>query len=978
MRKRDRLPLQKNHNLAGTRPLEQLEQRRMFAVGAGSFDIDDIPLNNPTTTDVSDVKSGPMANAGDALIALYRDYRRAQNSGVAAAAFTSSLGSYLVIDEGRVAVTLRARNGVDKLKDAITGAGGDIIITNGNFSAVSAFVPIDQLRALAGNASVATIAPVTRFATNNVGTGNNQADDTQLTNLVRATYGLDGTGVKIGVISDSANLVGQGVAGSVGTGDLPEGAVEIIEDTDLNFAPTDEGRAMMELIHDIAPGASLAFATALPTQDNFAANVRALREAGCDIIVDDVIYFAEPIFQPGVIDGAIKEFVDDGGIYLSAVGNFDRSGYDSLTRFTKVGGVNFVDFDSSPRVDTKMRITVTTGGTLTFEWDNPYNGVVGNATTDLDIYFYDPVRPTRILAQGTTNNLKTGLPLELVTLPAGTYDVTIRVSDRTPGSTLPTRFKMVGGIGLDTTEYNDGLRSGTWGHNAGPSTISVGAVPFAEVPPFGDADATINNETFSSIGPVVHTFDINGNRFSAPKTLNKPDLSGIDGTNTSFFDGSGTNPLPFSGDIPEDEDILPNFFGTSAAAPNVAAAIALIKEAAPSATQEQILNALKSTAKPLNSATRGQFDPQGGYGLIDAFAAVKQFITNPSIKLIPSTTSPTYSSIDRLKIVFSQQVSNFDVSDLFLTVNDGDNLLTGNNAPVSKDGGRTWYVRNLNLITSTNGTYVFRFNDDISPVTNILGLHLLGDPSISWTKRARPAVPANPTNLRASRTAESTVLLRWDDNATSEAGYVVQRTTDPTFKTGIKAFYIGADRTTYTDSQLPVGAGTIYYRVRAFNSLKQYSEFTDIVHIAALSPGEVVIDNESESGVTVRGLWNTNDDNTGFLGDNYLDDDNDDKGDKSVTYRPSLLASGQYYIYIRWTRAGDRATNVPVDVNINGKTQTFVINQRSGGGNGWVLLGQFALTKGTGTNVTIRTDGTDGRVIADAVRFLPANAGIIA
>ncbi len=50
---------------------------------------------------------------------------------------------------------------------------------------------------------------------------------------------------------------------------------------------------MMEIIHDLAPGAKLYFATANSTQATFAANIRALRDAGCTIIVDDVGYFAE-------------------------------------------------------------------------------------------------------------------------------------------------------------------------------------------------------------------------------------------------------------------------------------------------------------------------------------------------------------------------------------------------------------------------------------------------------------------------------------------------------------------------------------------------------------------------------------------------------------------------------------------------------------------------------------------------------------
>ena len=54
---------------------------------------------------------------------------------------------------------------------------------------------------------------------------------------------------------------------------------------------------MMEIVHDLAPNAHLIFATAFTSEESFADNIRALRAAGADIIVDDVVYFAESPFQ---------------------------------------------------------------------------------------------------------------------------------------------------------------------------------------------------------------------------------------------------------------------------------------------------------------------------------------------------------------------------------------------------------------------------------------------------------------------------------------------------------------------------------------------------------------------------------------------------------------------------------------------------------------------------------------------------------
>jgi hypothetical protein len=50
----------------------------------------------------------------------------------------------------------------------------------------------------------------------------------------------------------------------------------------------DEGRALAEIIHDLAPGATLLFRTGFPTSLDFIAAVRELTEAGAQIIVDDI------------------------------------------------------------------------------------------------------------------------------------------------------------------------------------------------------------------------------------------------------------------------------------------------------------------------------------------------------------------------------------------------------------------------------------------------------------------------------------------------------------------------------------------------------------------------------------------------------------------------------------------------------------------------------------------------------------------
>ncbi len=112
----------------------------------------------------------------------------------------------------------------------------------------------------------------------------------------RMAFGVNGSGIRIGVLSDGASSL----AASQALGDLPP---------DVTVLPGqigggDEGTAMMEIVHDLAPGAKLYFATAFNGIASFAQNIRDLRAAGCDIIIDDVFYFDENPFVDGQ-DGAV-------------------------------------------------------------------------------------------------------------------------------------------------------------------------------------------------------------------------------------------------------------------------------------------------------------------------------------------------------------------------------------------------------------------------------------------------------------------------------------------------------------------------------------------------------------------------------------------------------------------------------------------------------------------------------------------------
>src|SRR5262249_8834966 len=94
----------------------------------------------------------------------------------------------------------------------------------------------------------------------------------------------------------------------------------------LPFA--DEGRAMMQIVHDVAPGPAPAFPTAINREAAFANGIIALADAGATVIVDDVGYFDEPFFQDGIVAQAIDTVARKGVVYFSAAGNDGQNSYE--------------------------------------------------------------------------------------------------------------------------------------------------------------------------------------------------------------------------------------------------------------------------------------------------------------------------------------------------------------------------------------------------------------------------------------------------------------------------------------------------------------------------------------------------------------------------------------------------------------------------------------------------------------------------
>ncbi len=256
-----------------------------------------------------------------------------------------------------------------------------------------------------------------------------QGDTAQLSYLARKEFHVNGNGVKVGILSDSYNNLGSAEKG-VRHGELPgrdnpygfKKPVQVIKD--LDSGGTDEGRAMMEIVHDVAPGSNLAFYTADNGEADFAQGIQTLADKGCKVIGDDIYYFDEPFFQDGIIAQSVDLAKKRGVTYFSAAGNQSIRSYESNYRPTTVeplgpGGGTAHNFSAPGDAPVYFQpLYVPTGGgqlIISFQWDQPSYTASGghdSATTDFDIYLTDT--SGSIVAQGTSDNIASGEPIELM------------------------------------------------------------------------------------------------------------------------------------------------------------------------------------------------------------------------------------------------------------------------------------------------------------------------------------------------------------------------------------------------------------------------------------------------------------------------------------------------------------------------------------------------------------------------------------
>jgi hypothetical protein len=551
---------------------------------------------------------------------------------------------------------------------------------------VSGWLPVSALDAATQRTELHSIRAA--MSRTHAGAVTSQGDFAQHSDSVRSANALTGAGVTVGALSDSFDCYAQFAAngvpagGNAGyanngfnttaamdttSGDLPS-TVNVLEEVTcmsgghyigypLELPPGDEGRAMLQIVHDVAPGAGLAFYTADNGEADFAAGIKTLAAAvgsggaGAKVIVDDVGYFDEPFFQDGMVAQAINTVAAQGVTYFTSAGNNGSLAYNNNNpKFNTVaaagtpnGGEQLLNFDNlNPASTTSAALPVTVPPMIPGEfvavvvqWDQPYvTGATGsggsrnqidvcltNVTGDDDVTD-DNLNPISSNCSGPNAIGADPVQVILVGIPANaagnSTTATFNIVVGLKSGTAPGRIKVsVEGDGLPLTINQFATNSGTvQGHSSAAGAASVGAAFFANTPACGTSPATL--EFFSSSGGDPILFDVTGARLTTPVIRQKPDFVGPDGGNDTFLgftlaDGGPDDNSTISGCL--NNASFPNFFGTSASTPHVGAIAALFLQANPALTPSEIISAMQNTALPM-AGTTPNFN--SGFGFVQA------------------------------------------------------------------------------------------------------------------------------------------------------------------------------------------------------------------------------------------------------------------------------------------------------------------------------------------------------------------------
>jgi hypothetical protein len=603
----------------------------------------------------------------------------------------------------------------DERLGALQAQGVSVEFTDPARGRVQARLPASRLVAAAALPFVRFIR-LPNYAIRMAGAATTEGDAILRADLVRQQFGLDGRGVRVGIISDGMKGIFatgcttcSGVAGGpIASGDLPSatgtrnlaglltsssggitgrsfvtGGGEFPVAGDLEgknpncaFAGAGaEGTALLEIVHDIAPGARLSFANA----DTDVAMIQAVNflAASNDVVVDDLGFLAEPIDGSSPVStntaNALNNNANPIRGYYTSVGNAADKHYFGLYTNSGVSGMTISGVTTSgnlhlfqsnaettdvlglgPQPHNLIRLPAGGEALVFLTWDDPF----GASTNRYNLYLVRDSTNQRVASDICVAAFGLQDPVRCLqyTNTTGSEQFFRIVVQNAQNLAQPKQLNLLafapqcaaeGPVSLapprrEKLNFNTPGRSLLAQSDAGGSpvgVVSVGAICSASSRVFGLTDSCGDSthstiQFFSTQGPTLDG-------------RTKPDISGIDGVSVT---GAG--------------QFVDPFFGTSAAAPHAAALAALVLEASPCllsgkpgalgavTARTRLRNLLLDNAVPLGGTVPNN---TFGYGRADALASIEQtlpiFGGTPSITI--SGHTPAGANVTAAQLGFS-------------------------------------------------------------------------------------------------------------------------------------------------------------------------------------------------------------------------------------------------------------------------------------------------------------------------------------
>jgi hypothetical protein len=534
--------------------------------------------------------------------------------------------------DGRYKVEIKATV-TPGLLAAIQAAGGTIISSFPGYHVIQAALPVENIEAIAARDEVIFIQPAPKATQNGV---DSEGDSTHDAITARADFSVGGASITVGILSDSIDDGSNALNNAISSGNIDPNNTFIIPGQ--NGTGEGEGLAMCEIVHDLAPQATIGFATGAAGEAQMASNIIALAQAGCNIIADDEAFPDESPFQDGVVAQAINTVTAMGVLYFSCArnsGNLDDNtsstweGDFTNGTYTDVGYGNeeTLNFASPGQAVTTEDAILDYGSQ--FEADLFWSDPLGASTNDYDLYMFDSFGDVIYASENTQT---------------GTQDPYEHFED-TAGYTSGYYLVVLLFSGTNRFMYLDFGRGAlnwaatgcTKGHNAcdAPNSFTVAATPASAAQsaggpsgPYPDPFNSTNVvEFFSADGPRRMFYNSDGTpitpgNFSKTggKRLLKPDFTAADGVSTTVPAVGGASP----------------FYGTSAATPHAAAIAALVWSYNPTLTPGQVGNILTNSCIRIMGATNWNRDSGAGILMADAALANTPLPTGPT-----NTSGPT-------------------------------------------------------------------------------------------------------------------------------------------------------------------------------------------------------------------------------------------------------------------------------------------------------------------------------------------------